>query len=293
MKFKQISHFIQLSFAITQAQINPSNWNGPSRWRSVFLISRCIFWWYFHQFSLHFFYHSAMQYHPGLVRGLDVWSASGLGYCLGQFFMIKYVVMYGLPSRLAALDQVEAPPPPKCIGRIHLYSQMWRDFDRGLYNFMRTYIYIPCTGSQGGMWTKLWGSFVCFSFVCIWHGASSSVIVWCLSNYLGICLEASATYMSKQGLLMHWKQTLSDSSWIRLKAAVASPLLLMSALSNFCFFTDTTVGYLLARKAIYDGGMLRLLTILFVMYCCCHVSMAVSQASKKSKSELERKVRGR
>ena len=176
MKFKQISHFIQLSFAITQAQINPSNWNGPSRWRSVFLISRCIFWWYFHQFSLHFFYHSAMQYHPGnifskvwirwksslwffrimryifqypyhiyfyifwigLVRGLDVWSASGLGYCLGQFFMIKYVVMYGLPSRLAALDQVEAPPPPKCIGRIHLYSQMWRDFDRGLYNFMRT-----------------------------------------------------------------------------------------------------------------------------------------------------------
>ena len=69
---------------------------------------------------------------------MDVWSAGGLGYCLGQFFMIKYVVMYGLPSRLAALDRVEAPPPPKCIGRIHLYSQMWRDFDRGLYNFMLT-----------------------------------------------------------------------------------------------------------------------------------------------------------
>lgn len=75
----------------------------------------------------------------GLVKNLDVWSAGGLGYCLGQFFMIKYVVMYGLPSRLAALDQVEAPPPPKCIGRIHLYSQMWRDFDRGLYNFMLKY----------------------------------------------------------------------------------------------------------------------------------------------------------
>ena len=54
-------------------------------------------------------------------------------------------------------------------------------------------------------------------------------------------------------LLLNLKDTLSDSSWIRLKAAIASPLLLMSALSNFCFFTDTTVGYLLARKAIYDG----------------------------------------
>jgi len=92
-------------------------------------------------------------------------------------------------------------------------------------------------------------------------------------------------------LLLNLKDTLSDSSWIRLKAAIASPLLLMSALSNFCFFTDTTVGYLLARKAIYDGGVQRLLTILLVMYCCCHVSMAVTQASEKNKSDLKKKVR--
>ena len=71
-----------------------------------------------------------------MVKRLDIWSAAGLGYSLGQFFMTKYTVFYGLPSALAKLDQVYAPDPPKCIGRIHLYSQMWRDFDRGFYNFM-------------------------------------------------------------------------------------------------------------------------------------------------------------
>ena len=33
------------------------------------------------------------------------------------------------------------PPHPKCIGRIHLYSDMWRHFDNGLYLFMQKYIY--------------------------------------------------------------------------------------------------------------------------------------------------------
>ena len=68
-----------------------------------------------------------------------------------------------------------------------------------------SYIYIPCAGSQGGLWMKLWGSFVCFSFVCIWHGASSSVIIWCISNYIGICLETTATCLSKQNSLIRWK----------------------------------------------------------------------------------------
>ena len=50
-----------------QAQKTPSDWSGPNRLQSVFLICRCAFWWFFHQFSLHYFYHSAMQYHPGTV----------------------------------------------------------------------------------------------------------------------------------------------------------------------------------------------------------------------------------
>ena len=56
-----------------------------------------------------------------------------------QYF--RYVVVYGWSCFVAKLDGVDAPPHPKCVGRIHLYSDMWRHFDNGLYLFMQKYIY--------------------------------------------------------------------------------------------------------------------------------------------------------
>nr|CAH0098428.1 unnamed protein product [Daphnia galeata] len=263
---------------------NPTNQgcNLSHLTRCIARIARYVFWWFFHQFALHYFYHSALQYHIGIVRQLDIWSAAGLGYTLGQFFMTKYLVLYGLPSALAKLDHIDSPPPPKCVGRIHLYSQMWRDFDRGLYNFMLHYIYIPIKGVSDGVCAKLLGTALCFGFVCIWHGASPAVVIWCVSNYVGICLETMAKYFSTCRPIADWKANWSTSNWLRFQAAASSPLLLVSALSNFCFFTDAKVGYLLAQKAVYEGGILRLLCILMVMYCCCHVSMALSRRSKRN-----------
>nr|SVE69817.1 EOG090X06SF [Eubosmina coregoni] len=252
---------------------------SPWCWRKFFIrllnVLRYLFWWFFHQLALHFFYHSAFQYHSNLVERLDTWSAAGLGYSLGQFFMTKYTVLYGLPSALAKLDQVDCPKPPKCIGRIHLYSQMWRDFDRGLYNFMLRYIYIPLISFSAWTSWKLVCSALCFIFVGIWHGGTTAVVVWCVCNYIGICIEMTAKHMSKLPPLSIWKTNWTAANWLRFEAAACSPLLLISALSNFCFFTDANVGFILASKAILEGGALRLLFILVVMYCCCHVSMAV------------------
>jgi hypothetical protein len=76
-----------------------------------------------------------------------------MGYFLAQFFYLKYVyshalffivaillryvIMYGWSSFLSSLDNVTGPPHPACVGRIHLYSDMWRYFDAGLHQFMR------------------------------------------------------------------------------------------------------------------------------------------------------------
>ena len=94
--------------------------------------------------------------------------------------------MYGWSCFLAKLDGVAAPPHPKCIGRIHLYSDMWRHFDNGLYLFMQKYIYRyfyknislhcnthfyrPVLGDYTGLLPRLLSSAVCFSFVYVWHG---------------------------------------------------------------------------------------------------------------------------
>lgn len=38
---------------------------------------------------------------------------------------------------LAEFDSVSPPPVPRCIAHIAKYSDMWRHFDRGFYNFLR------------------------------------------------------------------------------------------------------------------------------------------------------------
>ena len=82
-----------------------------------------------------------MKFIEKLAEKLNIWSAGGMSFTLGVFFATKYMLIYGLPSALAGLDGIDAPGAPKCTARIHLYSQMWRDFDRGFYNFMFQYFY--------------------------------------------------------------------------------------------------------------------------------------------------------
>lgn len=55
---------------------------------------------------------------------------------MGQFFNIKYIISYGIALSLAQFEGMNAPGRPKCVGRIHLYSDMWRYFDQGLYDFL-------------------------------------------------------------------------------------------------------------------------------------------------------------
>lgn len=74
---------------------------------------------------------------------MNSWAFYGFGYCMGQYFHLKYVVIYGLGSEIARMDDIEAPPTPKCIGRIHHYSDMWKHFDVGLYNFLLKYKHNP------------------------------------------------------------------------------------------------------------------------------------------------------
>ncbi|XP_023327881.1 protein-cysteine N-palmitoyltransferase Rasp [Eurytemora carolleeae] len=115
-----------------------------------------------------------------------MWALCGMGYLMGQFFQLKYVVMYGCGSFIAKLDSVDAPPHPKCIARIHLYSEMWRYFDVGLHEFMHNYIFQPLTKLHSSLPGKLVYSVICFSFVYIWHGTYDFVLIWSILNCTGI-----------------------------------------------------------------------------------------------------------
>lgn len=135
---------------------NPSrlNWRlllkSTAKLSGVFIANELVLHYlYFRPLSLTF---------PLLKHNINLWAVCGIIYWLGmvwyklnylkcrmcvtyflytgQFFMLKYYIFYGCSTCVAQFDGVHMPPLPKCIAHIHRYSVMWKDFDRGLYNFL-------------------------------------------------------------------------------------------------------------------------------------------------------------
>lgn len=246
-------------------------WNWQKLQIFALNLIRYMFWLYFTEFLLHFIYVNAIQYHPQLVQNLNPWALYGLGYCMGQFFLNKYVVIYGICNTLCNLDNVKAPPPPKCIARIHLYSDMWKYFDRGLYKFLIRYLYIPIRKSNG----KLFASFICFAFVFVWHGIQINIFIWSMLNFIGVTIENVGILIGKSKQY-HKIQSmyLSSTNIKRFHCILASPLLVMSAISNFYFFGGQSIGNIFIYNIIY-GSWKTLFILFFFLYCCCQVSVNV------------------
>ncbi|XP_047349110.1 protein-cysteine N-palmitoyltransferase HHAT isoform X1 [Vespa velutina] len=251
---------------------SPSRWSFMKMQTIIINLIRYTFWLYFTEFSLHFIYVNVLQYHPQIVQNLNSWALYGLGYCMGQFFLNKYVIVYGTNKTLCEADDIKAPLPPKCIGRIHLYSDMWKYFDRGLYKFLIRYIYIPVVKSKN-YYRKLFGSFLCFTFVFLWHGMQTNIFTWALLNFIGLNIENLSRIIGNTKRYNQF-QTKYLSSWNRRRfnCALSSILLAMSAISNFFFFAGQEIGNIYINRILKDSWS-TILLLLFFLYCCCHVSI--------------------
>lgn len=93
-----------------------------------------------------------------------------LGMALCNFFHLKYVVIFGLPSIFARLDNMQPKDGPMCIARIALISKVWRGFDRGLYEFFKVYLFVPICAPTFSLPRKIFGVLVSYMFVLLWHG---------------------------------------------------------------------------------------------------------------------------
>ncbi|XP_071579104.1 protein-cysteine N-palmitoyltransferase HHAT isoform X2 [Temnothorax nylanderi] len=251
-------------------------WNYQRLLTFILNLVRYMFWLYVTELLLHFIYINAIQYHSQVVQNLNSWALYGLGYCMGQFFLNKYVVIYGTCSSLCYLDNIKAPSQPKCIARIHLYSDMWKHFDRGLYKFLIRYIYVPIQKSQKYRYFgKLFASFSCFTFVFIWHGIQMNIFIWTLLNFIGIVIEDIGVSIGKSKQYHKIQNMyLSSRNTKRLHCMLASPLLAISAISNFYFLGGREIGNIFTENILY-GSWKSLSILLFFLYCCCHVSVDV------------------
>jgi len=243
---------------------------------ALFGVARYMLWMCITDMSTYFVFQQAFTYHPHIVNSMSMWALCGMGYAMGQFFHLKYVVMYGISSHVARTDGVDAPGHPACIGRVHLYSDMWRYFDTGLYEFMREYIYLPIiTILPSSLMYKLFGSSICFSFVYLWHGTLDFILIWSLLNFLGITLEGIARALGTNERYRELEDKLSSTMIRRLHAFLSAPLLVMSSLSNFYFFAGAQVGHIFVRRILLESWPVGMPTLLVFLYCCCQTSIEV------------------
>ncbi|MCP9263693.1 Serine/threonine-protein phosphatase 4 regulatory subunit 4 [Dirofilaria immitis] len=167
--------------------------NKIRNWRQViFFALRICFWWFFIHLMLHFMYFEWILYDSDYARSMPKNELVSLGMALGIFFHLRYVVIFGLPRFFAFIDNMEPPDGPICINRLTLYSKAWRYFDRGLYSFFKTYIYIPICAPTFSMQRKIFGIVVSYSFVLLWHGVHYANMVWVSLNILALFMEYGA-----------------------------------------------------------------------------------------------------
>lgn len=245
----------------------------------------CTLYYFILEALLHYFYSSALAYYPDFVKELDDPSLLGLGICLTVLFFLKYRILYGLGSAVAALEGMSLPPPPKCVSRIHLCSYLWRHFDRGLYLWIQRYIYRPIVAREWTPRRRMIGAAASFAFVCSWHGMDSAVVVWCILNFVGISTELLMEVVKNKDSWKWIEGTIFHGTWFRyLRAAVSTPHFLFSMFSCMFFLSNVDVGLIFFRRIIC-GYPIPLVPTLLVMYCGCHVSIDIMDwEMKKEKS---------
>ncbi|GLH15695.1 Protein-cysteine N-palmitoyltransferase Rasp, partial [Gryllus bimaculatus] len=225
-------------------------WTFPRILCALLSLLRYVFWGLVIDAILHYLYFNSFVMIPKTVR-MGNWALYGYGYALGQFFMVKYVVVYGIGSSVARLEQIDAPHNPKCIARVHLYSYMWRHFDQGLYLFLLKYIYLPCCGHSKHYWNKLFASLMCFVFVYVWHTTHFAILIWTLLNFIGVTLEGLGKQISASAAYRKWEDsTFSPQGIRRFHALLATPIFMMSALSNFYFLGSYAIGQVFVSRLL-------------------------------------------
>ncbi|BES92172.1 MBOAT, membrane-bound O-acyltransferase family [Nesidiocoris tenuis] len=264
-------------------------WTGQRFLSLVYSLARVVFWYFAFEMATHFFYCHAMHFKILQVLSLGNWALNGVGLCMAQFFLVKYTVIYGTPLAVARAELYEVPPNPKCVNRIHLYSNMWRHFDRGFYLFLMRCVYKPMCGiRKPSLLRRLAASFVSFCFVFLWHGVNRAMFVWSAMNFVGICLESLGKVFLASAPVSRLISKMNPATVRRLEALACSPMWVMAVLSNYVFF-DYDLGMATAGQLFSASGPV-LLFVMFIGYCMCQMSIEMfNWDSKKSQLLFQRR----
>lgn len=249
------------------------------------------------------------------MQYMNLWTMYGFAYSMGQFFCNKYIVSYGLGIALAKFDRIDAPRMPMCIGRIHLYSHMWRYFDQGLHDFLFKYdfanlfgwlslslyhfiiflfhfrhIYEELCSKTSSLPRKLVASSVSFIFIYLWHGYYLYLLAWVFLNLAFLYLELFGRHLCRNEQYNKERaNAIGVENVKRFNAFFGSQLLIPSIITNLMFIGGSHVGASLAIRTYINGGFLNYILLSFVAYNFYQVSNFIFECEGKRVDKFRQK----
>ncbi|XP_023183114.1 protein-cysteine N-palmitoyltransferase HHAT isoform X3 [Xiphophorus maculatus] len=249
---------------------------------------RVILWWILAEYMIHVMYMHSIHSNETYIELLPPWAlepemisapcllsaSGGLALALVQFFYVKYLVLFGLPSMLATLDGLVPPKLPRCVSIMHSFTGMWRHFDEGLYRWLIRYIYVPLGGSRHGPLSKVFSTGVAFAFVCFWHGGQDYLRYWALMNWAGVLVEnAIRALFASSRLHSVVEQNFSLAMRRRCAALLCAFSTAMLILSNLVFLGGTHVGRIFWKRVFIQGWSTVAPPMLTFLYCFAQVGL--------------------
>uniref|UniRef100_A0A915IYG1 Protein-cysteine N-palmitoyltransferase Rasp n=1 Tax=Romanomermis culicivorax TaxID=13658 RepID=A0A915IYG1_ROMCU len=263
----------------------------------LWFAARIVFWYFFiDHFFLYVMYHDALILDRDVLSSVSEDTLVSIAYATGQFFQMKYVVIFGLPAIFAKLDNMSPLKGPICIARVSLYSKIWRSFDRGLYQFFKEYIFLPICRPTFSLWRVVSGVFVSYGFVLVWHGLTHQYIVWIILNISELFVEQLAKRFYSIPTVNQWrKKKFRDQVFRRILAVLQITPLAFGLYAIFYFLADSNSGYIIVDRIFWQETVnLRwpFFLLLFVGYhfnqMCMDVEKTQCEAEKRQVEEEEK-----
>lgn len=126
----------------------------------------------------------------------------------------------------------------------------------------------------------------------MWHGTVWNIFVWSVLNFIGITLEQCGKFISKSSQYKIFKEKIlrTDEMETRFIALLCTPLLAISAISNFYLFAGTKVGNIYF-ECFTNPSFFNSMLVGITLHCCCHVSMALKDVSSRTDVKIEKELK--
>ncbi|XP_030604159.1 protein-cysteine N-palmitoyltransferase HHAT isoform X2 [Archocentrus centrarchus] len=240
----------------------------------VLRVGRIILWWCIAEYMIHVMYMHSIQSNETYIEILPPWALGGLALAVVQFFYVKYLVLFGLPSMLATLDKLVPPNLPHCVSIMYSFTGMWRQFDEGLYRWLIRYIYVPLGGSRHGPLYKMVSTGIAFGFVCLWHGGHDFLQYWALMNWAGVLVENSVKSLFASTFIHSIvEQNFSAVMKRRCVALVFAFSTAMLILSNLVFLGGIHVGRIFWKRVFIHGWSTMAPPMIAFLYCYAQIGL--------------------